>query len=139
MQRILWKLVVIEVVELDIAKEIAEERVECKVGRDTQTASELMQNALSKIENWCYRVGLTVNPNKSELLLFTNKRKYSLPLIRLFKTCIPIHSNVKYLGVCKSNKLLTFFNFVCYLPYWGTTGDQSVLIRSKNDYLFKKD
>ena len=75
------------------------------VGRDTQTARELMQNALSKIENWCNRVGFTVNLNKAELLLFTNKRKYSLPLIRLFKTCILIRSNVKYLGVHIDNKL----------------------------------
>ena len=51
---ILWNLVVNELLELLISTGIwaqgyADDIVVCTVGRDTQTASELMQNALSKI------------------------------------------------------------------------------------------
>ena len=75
---ILWSLVVNELLELLIstciwAQGYADNVVLCTVVTDAQTASELTQNALSKIENWCYRVGLIVNPNKAELLLFTKK------------------------------------------------------------------
>ena len=107
---ILWNLVVNELLEILISTGIwaqgyADDIVVCTIGREIQTASELMQNALSKIENWCHRVGLTVNPNKAELLLFTNKRKYSFSPIKLFQTCVPLCSNVKYLGVHIDNKL----------------------------------
>ena len=75
---ILWSLVVNEFLEIlnftgIWAQVYADDMVVCTVGGEIQTANELMQNALSKIENWCHRVGLTVNPNKEQLLLSQTK------------------------------------------------------------------
>ena len=43
------------------AQDYTDDTVVFSVGRDTQTASELMQNALPKIESWAYhRVGQRV-------------------------------------------------------------------------------
>ena len=39
--------------------------------------SGLKQWALHVIEKWCNEVGLSVNPNKTELVVFTMRRKLS--------------------------------------------------------------
>ena len=38
------------------------------------TVSELMQRALDRVNRWCGKHSLAVNPHKTELVLFTNKR-----------------------------------------------------------------
>lgn len=43
------------------------------------TLVELMQNALSVVDNWCNDRGLSVNPDKTELMVFTRRRK--LPVL----------------------------------------------------------
>jgi len=45
------------------------------VGKFPNMASGLMQWALSTIEIWCNKVGLSVNPDKTGLVAFTRKRK----------------------------------------------------------------
>ena len=87
------------------AQGYADDIVICTTGKEISTVSELMQNALSKIQNWCVYVGLTVNPNKAELLLLTNKKKYSMQQLSMFNTSIPRRQKVKYLGVNIDNKL----------------------------------
>jgi len=42
---------------------------------NSQTVSGLMQWALHKLEKWCNDVGLSVNPGKNELIVFTGIRK----------------------------------------------------------------
>jgi hypothetical protein len=37
--------------------------------------SELMQRALHTVEKWCDEGGLSVNPDKTDLVVFTKKRK----------------------------------------------------------------
>ena len=42
---------------------------------DTNTASSLAQDALRKVGRWCREVGLSVNPEKTVIVIFTRKRK----------------------------------------------------------------
>jgi len=42
---------------------------------NSQTVSGLMQWALLTIETWCNKVGLLVNPDNTELIVFTRRRK----------------------------------------------------------------
>ncbi|XP_049868121.1 uncharacterized protein LOC126368267 [Pectinophora gossypiella] len=66
-----------------------------------------MGSALRIVEDWCNRHNLSVNPSKTELILFTNKRKLdNLKLPKLFGTHLKLSSEVKYLGVILDNKLL---------------------------------
>jgi hypothetical protein len=45
------------------------------VGKFPNTVSGLMQWALSTVEMWCNKVGLSVNPDRTGLVAFTRKRK----------------------------------------------------------------
>lgn len=44
-------------------------------GFDLATVSSRMQEALRVVENWCGEQHLSVNPRKTEMMLFTNRRK----------------------------------------------------------------
>ena len=44
-------------------------------GNGANTASSLAQDALWKVGTWCREVGLSVNPEKTEMVFFTHKRK----------------------------------------------------------------
>jgi len=43
-------------------------------GRNLSTVCEVMQVALKRIEKWCADHGLSVNPDKTEMVLFMHKR-----------------------------------------------------------------
>ena len=75
-------------------------------GKDTSTICDLAQRALRIIERWCVEHDLSVNPTKTELIMFTQKRalgSYRLP--KLFNTELQLSTEVKYLGVTLDNKL----------------------------------
>jgi hypothetical protein len=62
--------------------------------------SGLRQWALSTVETWCNKVGLSVNPDKTGLVAFTRKRKlHGLFEPRLFGVPLRLSRSVKYLGV----------------------------------------
>jgi hypothetical protein len=70
------------------------------------TASELMQRALHTMETWCGSVGMLVNPDKTDLVVFTRKRKlpgFFEPL--LFGVTLHCSESVKYLGVTLDSRL----------------------------------
>jgi hypothetical protein len=76
------------------------------VGKFPNTVSGLMQWALSTIETWCNEVGLSVNPDKTELVAFTWKRKLQgLFQPRLFGVPLRLSRSVKYLGVTLDSRL----------------------------------
>lgn len=59
---------------------------------------ELMQSALKVVENWCIEHSLSVNPQKTELVLFTKKRKVpNMKMPKLAGTQLRLTSEVKYL------------------------------------------
>lgn len=75
-------------------------------GKYLGTLSELTQTALEIVETWCVGVGLRINPTKSEIIVFTNKRNftgYKNPVI--FGNEIQRRTEVKYLGVILDSKL----------------------------------
>jgi hypothetical protein len=64
------------------------------------TVSGLVHWALLTIETWCSEVGLLVNPDKTELVAFTRKRK--LPGFfepHFFGVTLSLTRSVKYLRV----------------------------------------
>ena len=70
------------------------------------TVSELIQRALDKVNRWCQENGLAVNPHKTELVLFTNKRsRKGLVLPKLGGVQLSLAESVKFLGVVLDNKL----------------------------------
>ncbi|MCP3666940.1 MAG: hypothetical protein GY696_31350 [Gammaproteobacteria bacterium] len=67
----------------------------------------IMQQALATVQQWCEEQGLSVNPQKTEMVLFTHKRKiqdFRAP--RLYGAQLQLTSKAKYLGVVLDSKLL---------------------------------
>jgi hypothetical protein len=59
-----------------------------------------MQGALNCVENWCKEIGLSVNADKTTMVLFTNNRKiggFYNP--KLFGTQLRMTDQMKYPGV----------------------------------------
>jgi hypothetical protein len=75
-------------------------------GRDLSTISDQMRKALKIVEDWCVEQDLSVNPHKTEMMLFTRKTKvpdFRLP--KLFGTQLKLTDKIKYLGVIFDPKL----------------------------------
>ena len=108
---ILWNIVVDEIIELLNSSGIycqgyADDIVILIKGKHLNTMSELLNNAFRKIESWCVDKGLTVNPSKTELVLFTNKRNKKLPTNpTLFNKELSLSTSAKYLGIILDSKL----------------------------------
>jgi len=76
-------------------------------GKFPQTLCNLMWTALSTISRWTAVCGMGVNPEKTELVLFT--RNYKIPnliLQKLHQTRPTLSNQAKYLGVILDKKLL---------------------------------
>ena len=75
-------------------------------GFDITTMMDLMSSALKKVEQWCIKVGLTINPTKAELIIFTRKRRLgNVVTPTLFGKELTMSDQVKYLGVILDKKL----------------------------------
>jgi len=76
------------------------------IGTDLNTVCSIMQSAIRKLEGWCRGHGLAVNPKKTEMVLFTRKRKLdSIKPIRVYGEELVRSNKVKYLGVILHSKL----------------------------------
>lgn len=68
---------------------------------------DLMRKAFRIIEKWCAKHELSVNPSKTELIMFTNKRVLGPHILpKLFNSELTLKEEVKYLGVVLDSKLL---------------------------------
>lgn len=66
----------------------------------------MMQSAIRMVEKWCIENGLTINPQKTKLILFTKKRKLKrLVLPVLNGTRLVLAEHVKFLGLILDKKL----------------------------------
>ena len=75
-------------------------------GIDLSTVCSIVQAAVHKIEEWCKGHGLSVNPKKTEMVLFTRRRKLDgFKPIRVFGEELNRSTEVKYLGVILDSKL----------------------------------
>lgn len=75
-------------------------------GKHLATISERTQLATKIVEEWCSKSGLTVNPEKSELVIFTKNKKligFTNPMI--FGKEIARKNSAKYLGIILDSKL----------------------------------
>lgn len=75
-------------------------------GAFEEVISPIMRNALRIVEEWCDESGLTVNPEKTGLMLFTRKRKlraFTRP--KLLGVTLELTDKVKYLGVILDREL----------------------------------
>lgn len=75
-------------------------------GKFLDTISLLMERGLNILTRWADKCGLSVNPKKTELVLFTRKRKIpNFRLPRLKGVELPLSSSAKYLGIVLDSKL----------------------------------
>ena len=102
---LLWLLVINDVL-LDLKDSgvkvvaYADDVVMLATGFCTNTISKKLELALSRLSDWANRCGLGVNPSKTELILFTRRKK--VPQIKLPKLNgaeLRLSSEAKYLGV----------------------------------------
>jgi len=69
------------------------------VGKVLHTICEIMQRILRGVEKWCTDRELSVNPSKTEMMLFTRKYKpESVCPISFYGKELELSSQVKYLG-----------------------------------------
>lgn len=101
---LLWSLVMDELITLLYdnryrAIGYADDLAIHTTGIDEGTVRDDMKTALNIVMDWCARVGLNANPEKTTLVPFTNRRfKIKLPLL-VKNVNIPYKEKVKYLGV----------------------------------------
>ena len=75
-------------------------------GKFLSTVYDRMHVALRLVENWCLQTGLSVNPTKSNLVLFTkNRNLQGSRELSLFGGNLIESSEVKYLGIVFDSKL----------------------------------
>lgn len=75
-------------------------------GKHLNTLSDLTQRGVKITEKWCNEVGLTVNPNKSEIVIFTkNWELVSFHEPTLFGAKISRKQSAKYLGITMDSRL----------------------------------
>ena len=76
-------------------------------GKFESTLGERMRQLLKIVEKWCLERGLRVNPDKTDLVLFTRRRTCSDQVGRteFFGKHVELSSQVKYLGVILDSKL----------------------------------
>lgn len=75
-------------------------------GMCISTLFDLMQQALRAVENWCNEIGLSVNPSKTSLVLFTERRILNgVRSLQFFGSELNVTNQVKYLGVILDSKL----------------------------------
>jgi hypothetical protein len=76
------------------------------VGKFPNTVSGLIQMALGTVEKWCGKVGLSVNPDQTGLVVFTRRRKLAaLFEPRFFGRTLQRSGSVKYLEVILDARL----------------------------------
>ena len=75
-------------------------------GIDIDTIVDIAQQCLNRIREWGLKTGLNFSPTKTEAILFTWKRKWSIKSpLKLGDTEIKMCNQVKYLGVILDSKL----------------------------------
>ena len=82
-------------------------------GKFVPVLRDLVQGALNHTTRWAKSCGLDVNPDKTELVLFTRKNSIpDFPLPRIAGKVIKLSAEVKYLGVILDRKLLWKSNVI---------------------------
>ena len=83
----------------------ADDLASLNVGIDLCTLRDFAQRSLREVDRWSNKSGLRVNPNKTEVVVFTTKKKWTLRPLTLRGTPLATVSQVKYLGVVLDSSL----------------------------------
>ncbi|XP_058982786.1 uncharacterized protein LOC131804232 isoform X1 [Musca domestica] len=108
---LLWLLVINNIImdlEVTGTKVVAyaDDVVLLIAGKFVQTISDLMQGALVTLSRWARRNGLGVNPSKTELVIFTKRRKYpTFTPPKLDGVRLNLSLEAKYLGTILDHRL----------------------------------
>jgi len=88
------------------AQGFADDGVVLLIGKALNILCEVMQRTLHGVQKWCMDRHLSVNPSKTEMILFTRKYKPdSLSSIYFYQEELEQRTQVKYLGVILDSKL----------------------------------
>ena len=74
-----------------------------------------IQNSINRINNWYKNIGLNINYNKTNFMVFTRKKLTRLPTLTLNNTDIQFVTSTKFLGINLDGPFLTWKNHVKYL------------------------
>ena len=106
-----WCLIIDELLreldEADIYAQAYADNILILVRDDNESVIEgIMQHALALVGNWCQLMALSVNPNKVNVILFTNRYKVK-PITGLTLSECGVHlvREAKYLGVIMDSRL----------------------------------
>lgn len=75
-----------------------------KKHKSTEIASKI-NGVLTRIEEWGNKTGLNFNPSKTQVIMFTNRRKVIYPRIVFRENVLKYSNQVKYLGIWFDHKL----------------------------------
>lgn len=108
---LLWLLVMNEILCLLDAKGIkvvayADDLVLLVSGKFLNSVSDILNSSLKMLSTWAEKCGLNVNPEKTELVLFTRRMKippFSLP--KLNGVSLMLSNSAKFLGIILDRKL----------------------------------
>ena len=72
----------------------------------TQCVCDIMQGILKGVEKWCRQMQLSINPEKTEMILFPRRYKPDdVNDIKFYGKTLMLTKQVKYLGVLLDHKL----------------------------------
>ena len=104
--RTMWALVADSLLKWLSKQGFADDGTVLIIGAFLSTICEIMQRVLHGIEKWCDERQLSVNPSKTELILFTIKLKIEgFQSITFYGKTLALSNQVKYLGVLLDSKL----------------------------------
>jgi hypothetical protein len=69
------------------------------VGKFLNTMSDLMQRALYTVQIWCSKLGLSVNPDKTDIIVLMKRKLSGFSETHFFGVALHHSMSVKYLGV----------------------------------------
>ena len=108
----LWNLVVdviIKKINIDLAEflqALADDLASLFSGSDIASLRLRAQKVLDEIELWCNLAGLSINPTKSTVVIFTHRHNIVLDEPLTYGgSPLPVKTTVKYLGVLLDSKL----------------------------------
>ncbi len=74
-------------------------------GIDPTSMGEILQTGIDSVVEWGQLNGLSFNPKKTKMVLFTKRRKFSPPIVKLEGEPLELSDSFKYLGIEIHRKL----------------------------------
>ncbi|XP_031328755.1 uncharacterized protein LOC116159809 [Photinus pyralis] len=123
-------------------------------GKNIHSIQKILQNTLSRLENWSKTSGFRFSTEKTKCISFTKKTPKSSPLLKLYGKTLKFEKTIRFLGIIFDQKLnwkphIEYLKKSCYgainllkvlsSHHWGADTKTLLqiyqhLIRSKLDY-----